>query len=64
MLETNSANTNILPGESLIIQTGQDGVNKAYRLPNGELWYLAESTDGLKKGWIKDDEISWILDPI
>ena len=62
--ESNSANTNILPGESLIIQLGNDGTNKSFQIANGKTWYLAKSTDGKKKGWIREDEFGWIIDPI
>lgn len=30
----------------------------------GKTWYLAKSTDGKKKGWIREDEFGWIIDPI
>ncbi len=61
--ESNSANTNIIPGESLIIQLGNDGTNKSFQISNGKTWYLAKSTDGKKKGWIREDEFGWIIDP-
>ncbi|MBT3666983.1 MAG: tetratricopeptide repeat protein [Opitutae bacterium] len=61
--ESNSANTNILPGESLIIRLGNDGVSKSHQIANGKTWYLANSADGKKKGWIREDEFGWIIDP-
>ena len=61
--ESNSANTNILPGESLIIQLGNDGTNKSFQIANGKTWYHAKSIDGKKKGWIREDEFGWIINP-
>ena len=61
--ESNSVNTNILPGESLIIQLGNNGTNKSHQIANGNTWYLARSTNGKKKGWIREDEFGWIIDP-
>jgi tetratricopeptide (TPR) repeat protein len=60
--EKNSANTTLLPGESLIIDLGKDGMNKTHQSPDGKNWYLARSKDGKKKGWIQEDEFGWLLD--
>ena len=61
--EKNSANTTLLPGQSLIIDLGKDGMNKTHRSPEGKNWYLARSKDGKKKGWILEDEFGWLIDP-
>ena len=61
--ESNSVNTKILPGQSLIIRLGNDGISKSYQIANGKTWYLANSSDGKKKGWIREDEFGWIIDP-
>ena len=61
--EKNSANTTLLPGQSLIIDLRKDGMNKTHRSPEGKNWYLARSKDGKKKGWILEDEFGWLIDP-
>lgn len=61
--ETNSANTTLLPGQSLIIDLEKDGTNKTHISPDGKNWYLARSNDGKKKGWIQQDEFGWLIDP-
>ena len=60
--EKNSANTTLLPGESLIIDLGKDGMNKKHKSPDGKNWYLARSKDGKKKGWILEGEFGWLID--
>jgi tetratricopeptide (TPR) repeat protein len=60
--EKNSANTTLLPGESLIIDLGKDGMNKTHQSADGKIWYLARSKDGKKKGWIQEDEFGWLID--
>ena len=57
-----SANTTIIPGESLIINLAKDGNNKTHQSSNGKTWYLARSKDGKKKGWLREDEFGWIVD--
>jgi hypothetical protein len=59
--ESNSANTNILPGESLIIQLGNDGNNKSFQIANGKTWYLAKSTDGKRKGGSERTNLDGLL---
>lgn len=60
--EQSSANTTIIPGESLIINLAKDGSNKNHISSNGKIWYLARSKDGKKKGWLREDEFGWIID--
>jgi tetratricopeptide (TPR) repeat protein len=60
--ETNSANTTLLPGQSLIIDLGKEGKIRSHESANGKNWFLARSQDGKKKGWIKEDEFGWLID--
>jgi len=61
--ETNTANTNVTSGENLLIDFDNNGNPKLHKVSDGEVWYLARSRDGRKKGWIKENEFGWILDP-
>jgi len=61
--ESNSANTTVTPGEKLLIDFDNNGNPKLHKVSDGEVWYLARSRDGRKKGWIKENEFGWILDP-
>ncbi len=61
--ETNSENTTILPGESLVISLGKNQINKSHRSSDGVNWFLVRSKDGKKKGWIREDEFGWIINP-
>ena len=60
--ETNSANTTLLPGQSLIIDLGKEGRIRSHKSADGKNWFLARSQDGKKKGWIKEDEFGWLID--
>jgi hypothetical protein len=60
--EQSSANTTIIPGESLMINLAKDGGNKTHKSASGKIWYLARSKNGKKKGWLREDEFEWIVD--
>ena len=62
-VRSNSANTNVTSGENLLIDFDNNGNPKLHKVSDGEVWYLARSRDGRKKGWIKENEFGWILDP-
>lgn len=57
-----SANTTVQPGESLYLDFDESGKPKAHPNSSGVLWYLARSLDGSKKGWLREDEFSKILE--
>lgn len=57
-----SANTTVLPGESLYLDLDESGKPKAHPNNSGVLWYLVRSLDGSKKGWLREDEFSKILE--
>jgi tetratricopeptide (TPR) repeat protein len=57
-----SANTTVQPGESLYLDLDESGKPKAHPNNSGVLWYLARSLDGSKKGWLREDEFSKILE--
>ena len=57
-----SANTTVQTGESLYLDLDESGKPKAHPNNFGVLWYLARSLDGSKKGWLREDEFSKILE--
>ena len=61
--EPNSANTTVISGENLLIDFDDIGNPKSHKVLDGKTWYLARSKDGRKKGWIRENEFGWILDP-
>jgi len=58
-----SANTSVVPGESLFLNLNEDGLPKDHRNPNGERWYLVRGLEGRKRGWMKENELGRILEP-
>ena len=58
-----SANTSVVPGESLFLDFNEDGSPKDHRSANGEKWYLVRSLEGRKRGWMKAKELGRILEP-
>ena len=58
-----SANTSVVPGESLFLDFNEDGTPKDHRSANGEKWYLVRSLEGRKRGWMKASELGRILEP-
>ena len=58
-----SANTSVVPGESLFLDFNEDGSPKDHRSSNGEKWYLVRSLEGRKRGWMKANELGRILEP-
>ena len=58
-----SANTSVVPGESLFLDFNEYGLPKDHRSPNGEKWYLVRSLEGRKRGWMKENELGRILKP-
>jgi hypothetical protein len=61
--ETNSENTTVAPGESLIISLGKDENTKQHKSSDGINWFLVRSKNGSQKGWIREDEFGWIINP-
>lgn len=61
--ETNSENTTVVPGECLIISLGKDENTKKHKSSDGMNWFLVRSKNGNKKGWIRENEFGWIIDP-
>ena len=62
-VNASSANTSVVPGESLFLNLNKDGLPKDHRNPNGERWYLVRSLEGRKRGWMKENELGRILGP-
>jgi hypothetical protein len=58
-----SANTSVVPGESLFLDLNEDGLPNSNRSPKGEKWYLVRSLEGRKRGWMKENELGRILKP-
>ncbi|MFP6901895.1 MAG: hypothetical protein VCA36_13190 [Opitutales bacterium] len=59
--DTNEANAKLKSGEIVRIDVGERGDLKKHVTPNGEVWYLARSRSGGKKGWAKRKELLRIL---
>ena len=49
-------------GESLFLQTDENGRPKKHMNLSGENWYLVVSADQGKKGWIRTEEVGLILE--
>ena len=61
--ETNSENTTVIPGECLIISLDKDENTKQHKSSDGINWFLVRSKNGNQKGWIREDEFGWIINP-
>ncbi len=59
---TSSANTSVIPGESLFLDLDDKGTARAHLSPDGGKWYLARSSNGRKRGWIRANEVGRILE--
>lgn len=57
-----TANTTVVPGESLFLDITENGLPKDHRSPNGDRWFLVRTLEGRKRGWIKEKEIGRILE--
>jgi hypothetical protein len=58
-----TANTSVVPGESLFLDITESGLPKDHRSPNGERWFLVRTLEGRKRGWMKENELGRILAP-
>ena len=66
--EESSANTSVVPGESLFLemeenQPVKDGSVKKHTNAVGEVWYFVRSLEGRNKGWIRQDQLERIVAP-
>lgn len=61
-LEGSSANTSVVPGESLFLDLDERGDAKSHIGPKGKVWYLTRNLDRSKRGWIREDQIGRILE--
>ena len=61
--EKSLANTSVSSGESLIVDLDENKKHKFHKVSNGDIWYLVRSSDNKKKGWIKEDEFGWLIEP-
>ena len=60
--KNSSANAMAIIGESLFLQTDENGHPKKHMNLSGENWYLVVSADQGKKGWIRTEEVGLILE--
>ena len=64
--EESAANTSVVPGESLFLETkenqpAKDGPFKKHTNAIGEVWYFVRSLEGRNKGWIRQDQLERII---
>ena len=58
---SSSANASVREGESLFIDQSQLEGYQSHQGPNSQNWLLVRTADNLKKGWVRQDEVGWIL---
>lgn len=58
---TSSANTSVKEGESLHVTMNQDGSPKSHRNSKGDEWFLVQTLDKRKKGWIEAKNAGWVV---
>ena len=57
-----SVNTQVNPGESLFLSVDEDNSIRSHKSKDGITWYLANTRDSRKKGWLAESEIGWVLE--
>ena len=60
--DSNEANAELKSGEIVHIDIDQDSTLKEHRTPDSDVWYLARSQSGGKKGWATSKELLKVLD--
>ena len=58
---SSTANASVRAGESLFVDQSQLEGYQSHQGPNSQNWLLVRTADNLKKGWVRQDEIGWIL---
>ena len=58
---SSTANALVREGESLFVDQSQLEGYQSHRGPNSKNWLLVRTSDNLKKGWVRQDEVGWIL---
>lgn len=61
--ESNSANTNVLVGQSLFIDLNSENKPRSHQVSDNSVWYLVRDKSGKKKGWIRENEFGWVIPP-
>lgn len=55
-----SANTYVKPGESLWLNLSSNSLLQSHKSLSGQKWFLVQSIDNSKKGWVKSDAVSFL----
>ena len=58
---SSTANASVRAGESLFVDQSQLEGYQSHQGPNSQNWLLVRTADNLKKGWVRQDEVGWIL---
>jgi len=58
---SSTANALVREGESLFVDQSQLERYQSHQGPNSQNWLLVRTADNLKKGWVRQDEVGWIL---
>ena len=56
-----SANTYVLPGESLWLTLADDSLPQTHQSKGEKLWYLVHSKNNIKKGWVQKDSFGFLI---
>lgn len=60
--ENSTSNTEVKPGESLLVLESSKGGINSHNSQNLQKWLLVSSPNNRKKGWVPEREIGWIID--
>jgi len=58
---SSTENASVRAGESLFVDQSQLEGYQSHQGPNSQNWLLVRTADNLKKGWVRQDEVGWIL---
>ena len=60
--ENSTSNTEVKPGESLLVLESSRGGINSHNSQDLQKWLLVSSPNNRKKGWVSEREIGWIVD--
>ena len=58
---SSTANASVRIGESLFVNQSKLEGYQSHQGPKSQNWLLVRTADNLKKGWVREDEVGWIL---